>query len=110
MIALENGKVKDADVSDEAIPKLAAALQSPPRSTIAMRLQANIPYDTMALVMSTAAKAGMHNAAFQVRGTGESTKTGWLTADGFTMTARADDVPPNGSRDGAGPCALSRGD
>src|SRR5262249_54885323 len=33
------------------------------------------------------------NAAFQVRATGERTKSGWLVTDGFLMSARADDVP-----------------
>jgi hypothetical protein len=97
VIALDNGKVKDADVSDGTIPKLASTLSSPARSTIALRLQANIPYDTMALVLNTAAKAGMHNAAIQVRGTGESTKLGWLVVDNFVMTARADDIPDFGA-------------
>jgi hypothetical protein len=94
VISLDNGKVRDADKSDGTIPKLLSLLQSPARSTIAMRLQANMPYETMALVLNTATKAGMHNAALQVRATGESTKTGWLVTDGFVMTAKADDVAP----------------
>jgi hypothetical protein len=97
VIALDNGKVKDGDVSDGVITKLASTLSSPSRSTIALRLQANIPYDTMALVLNTAAKAGMHNAAIQVRGTGESTKLGWLVVNNFVMTARADDIPDFGA-------------
>ncbi|MFI5306140.1 MAG: hypothetical protein ACHQ53_02235 [Polyangiales bacterium] len=94
VIALDKGKVADADKSDGTIPKLSAQLASPMKSTIALRLAANVPYETMALVLNTAKKAGINNAAFQVRATGITSKPGWLVADGFVMSSKADDLPP----------------
>ena len=94
VIALDNGKLSPNDKGDGTIPKLESQLRAKSRSVIAMRLQANLPYETVALVLSTAKKAGIHNAAFQVRPIGATQKTGWLDTDGFIMTAKADDVPP----------------
>ncbi len=94
VVALDKGKVTDADKRDGTIPKLSSLLGSNPRSTIALRLGANVPYETVALVLNTAKKAGVMNAAFQVRETGASPKTGWLNADNFVMSSKADDVPP----------------
>jgi hypothetical protein len=94
IVALDKGRVADADKLDGVIPKLEAQLRSPARSGIALRLAANLPYETMALVLSTAKKVGVVNAALQVRETGSSPKTGWLTADGFVMASKADDLPP----------------
>jgi hypothetical protein len=34
------------------------------------------------------------NAAFQVRVVGGGNKTGWLNADGYVMSSKADDMPP----------------
>jgi hypothetical protein len=94
IVALVKGRVPKTEWSDGTIPKLEAKLRSPARSTIAMRLQANLPYETAALVLSTARKVGMVNAAFQVRETGAATKTGWIQVSGYVMSSRADDVPP----------------
>jgi hypothetical protein len=94
VVALANGKVGDADKSNGVIPKLEAALKSPSHAGIALRLQANLPYDTLALILSSAKAAGVMNASFQVREVGNSSKTGWLNADGFVMSSKADDLPP----------------
>jgi hypothetical protein len=94
IIALDKGKVADSDKVDGIIPKLEAALRSPARATIAMRLAANLPYETMALALNTAKKAGIVNALFEVRHTGSSPKTGWLATNGYVMTSKADDLPP----------------
>jgi len=93
VIQLERGKVSKSDRSGDIIPKLEARLRSPSRSALALRLQANLPYDTAALILSTAAKAGIHNASFAVREIGGSTKTGWLTVNGFVMSSKAEDLP-----------------
>jgi hypothetical protein len=93
IVSLTKGRVAKTDQSNGTIPALEAKLQSPVRSTIAMRLQANLPYETAALVLSTARKVGMVNASFQVRETGAATKTGWLEVDGYVMSSKADDVP-----------------
>jgi hypothetical protein len=93
VVALDKGRVPPADKASGIIPKLEARLQSPPRSTIALRFQANLPYETVALVLSTARKIGMSNAAIQVRETGGVTKTGWVLLEGFVLSSKADDVP-----------------
>ena len=88
------GNVAAADQVDGVIPKLQAQLNAARHSTIALRLQANIPYETIALLLNTATKTGTFNAAFQVHQAGQSAKTGWLNFDGFVMSSKADDVPP----------------
>jgi hypothetical protein len=94
VLALEKGRVAKADANFETgvIPKLVDKLKG--KSALALRLQANLPYETTALILSTAAKNGIFNAHFQVRKTGATPQTGWLNASGFVMSSRADDVPP----------------
>jgi hypothetical protein len=94
VLVLEKGRVAKADASFETgvIPKLTDKLKG--KSALALRLQANLPYETTALILSTAAKNGIFNAHFQVRKTGATPQTGWLNASGFVMSSRADDVPP----------------
>jgi hypothetical protein len=93
VVALAKGRVAAVDQTDGIIPKLEQRLRSPQRSTLALRLQANLPYETAALVLNTARKAGVSNAAFQVREIGEGKKTGWLAVNGYAMSSKADDVP-----------------
>jgi biopolymer transport protein ExbD len=94
VVPLTKGRVAASDQSDGVIPKLEERLRSPQRSTLALRVQANLPYETTALVLNTARKAGVANAAFQVREVGEAKKIGWLAVDGYVMTSKADDLPP----------------
>jgi hypothetical protein len=94
VLALDGkGNVADADKVEGIIPKFETALHGASHSTLALRLQANIPYDTIALLLNTARKVGVANAAFQVQESGSSPKTGWLNADGFVMSSKADDMP-----------------
>jgi hypothetical protein len=94
VIALANGKVADADkTADGIIPKLETALRGASHAGIALRIQANLSYGTVALILNTAKKVGVMNASFQVRDVGNSSKTGWLTADGYVMSSKADYVP-----------------
>jgi hypothetical protein len=94
VVELIKGKVGPTDQSGGFIPKLEERLRSPMRSTLALRLQANVPYETVALVMNTARKAGTSNVAFAVRTLGGGDKTGWLNVDGFTLASKAEDLPP----------------
>lgn len=94
VVPLERGRVDKANIADGTIPKLEQMLRSTTASTVALRLQANLAYETMALVLNTAKKAGIHNAAFAVRETGAGKKVGWLNADGYVMSSKADDLPP----------------
>jgi hypothetical protein len=94
VIPLANGKVADADKSNGVIPKLEAKLKSPSHAGLALRLQANLPYETLALILNSAKQAGVMNASFAVRVVGGGNKTGWLNADGYVMSSKADDMPP----------------
>jgi hypothetical protein len=94
VIALSKGVVAPEDQRDGIIPKLDSALRTASKSTIALRLEAILPYETVALMLNTAKQAGVMNAAFQVREVGSSTTTGWLDADSYVMSSRADDMPP----------------
>lgn len=94
VMKLEKGNPAPEDVRDGVLPKLEAALRGQGKSTIALRLEAIIPYETLALILNTAKQVGVNNAAFQVREVGSSPKTGWLTVDNYVMASKADDVPP----------------
>lgn len=94
VVPLERGRVAKTNIADGTIPKLESMLRGSTNSTIAMRLQANLPYETMALVLNTAKKVGISNAAFAVREVGSGKSVGWLNADGYVMSSKADDVPP----------------
>jgi biopolymer transport protein ExbD len=94
VIKLENGRVPAAEKQDGVITKLKAALQSPAHSRITLAAHASLPYETAAMVLNSAAAAGIHQLSFQVRKAGAATDTGWLTINGFQMTPRTyDEVP-----------------
>lgn len=94
VLKLDKGKPAPEDVRDGVLPKLEAALRGQNKSTIALRLEAIVPYETLALILNTAKQVGVINAAFQVREVGSSPKTGWIAVDNYVMASRADDVPP----------------
>jgi biopolymer transport protein ExbD len=94
VVPLTKGYVAKEEQPDGVITKLAAALRAQSHAAIALRLEAILPYETLALILNTAKQAGVMNASFQVREPGSSTKTGWLNADSFVMMSKADDVPP----------------
>ncbi|MFI5305906.1 MAG: ExbD/TolR family protein [Polyangiales bacterium] len=91
VVKLENGKVPAAEQQDGVMPKLKAALQSPPHGTIALSTHASLPYETLAMVLNSANAAGMHKVALKVRKAGGSTETGWLVASAFQTTPRSYD-------------------
>jgi hypothetical protein len=94
VVSLEKGVVADAEQHDGIITKLESQLRASSHATIAMRIEAILPYETVALILNTAKQAGVMNAAFQVREVGNGPKTGWLDADSYVMTSKADDLPP----------------
>lgn len=94
IIPLQKGIVAEADRSDGVITKLTNAMRGQSHAAIALRIQAILPYETVALILNTAKQAGVMNASFQVRDTGASPKTGWMNADSFVMASKADDLPP----------------
>ena len=89
---LERGEVADADHANGIIPGLQGKLRG--RSAVALRMQANLPYETVALVMNTAKQSGIHDVRFQVRPVGgDGAKTGWLDLGRFQMTSKAEALP-----------------
>jgi biopolymer transport protein ExbD len=85
VLTLAGGTVAAADRQGDVIPKLTAALQSPARARIALAVSAQVPYETVVLVLSTAKKVGMRGVAFKVRPPGGSTSTGYLTLDDYEV-------------------------
>ena len=94
LFTLENGRIPAAERKDGVVPKLAAALQSPARAKLALHLHSSLPYESAALVLNTAAAAGMHQLTLQVRAPGATTQTGWLAVNAFQTTPRTDDEVP----------------
>ena len=91
VVKLDSGKVPAAEQQNGIVPKLKAALQSPAHSHLSLAAHASLPYETAALVLNTAASAGIHQLAIQVRKSGGSTQTGWLDPSAFQTTPRSDD-------------------
>jgi biopolymer transport protein ExbD len=91
VLKLDNGKVPAAEQQDGVLPKLKAALQTPAHARIALHAHASLPYETAALVLNSASSAGMHQLSLQVRKSGGSTDTGWLSISSFQMAPRTYD-------------------
>jgi biopolymer transport protein ExbD len=90
LMALDNGNVPADQVQNGIIPTLKAALTGG-RARIALSVNASLPYQTAALVLNTAAAAGIRNASFQVRKPGGAgANIGWMSVDNFAMTAKTD--------------------
>jgi biopolymer transport protein ExbD len=94
LLTLDKGRVAAADRPNYILPKLEARLQTPARAELALRLQANLPYETVALILNTARKVGMSHASFQVRRVGDTAQTGFISFREFVMSSKADDLPP----------------
>ncbi len=93
VLALTKGRIAATDKSGDIVPKLEGKLRGTTNSMLALRLQANLPYETIALVLSTARKTGINSASFAVRDVGEGKKTGWMTFEGFLTNSKAEDLP-----------------
>lgn len=90
LMALSDGKVPPEQVQNGIIGALKAALTGG-RARIALAVNASLPYQTTALVLNTAAAAGVRNASFQVRKPGGAgANTGWMSVDNFVMTPKTD--------------------
>jgi len=85
VLMLDAGSVAAADRQGTELPKLTAALKTPLRSRMALSASAQIPYDTVALVLATAKASGLRGVAIKVRAPGGSTTTGWLSLDDFAV-------------------------
>lgn len=91
VLTLDGGKVLPADRSGDVAPKLKDALATPAKSTMVLSAHSGLPYDTIALIMSSAHAAGIHDLALAVRKAGGSTDTGFAVYKNFTVTPKTDD-------------------
>jgi hypothetical protein len=94
VMMLEGGRVPASELQAGVLPKLKAALASPAKASLALHLHAMLPYDTLAQVLTTAHEAGVRDAVFRVRKVGATPDTGWLRADGYSLTGRTDGEVP----------------
>lgn len=78
ILDLDNGRVADAERAGDTITKLSAAIAGgSARRVAALRLHANTPYMTTALIMGTLKQANIHEVGIAVR-RGTGTDVGWL--------------------------------
>jgi hypothetical protein len=87
VLALAPGAaVTPADRQGETIPKLVAALGH--HAGMSLAVASAVPYETVALVLSSAINAGVRSVSFQVRAPGSSNTQGWLSLDGVEVRAK----------------------
>jgi biopolymer transport protein ExbD len=89
VMMLANGVVAASDRQGNELPKLAAALKTPMRSRIALSASAQVPYETVVLVLQTAKSNGIRGVSFKVRPPGGSTTTGFLELDDFQVQPKS---------------------
>jgi hypothetical protein len=78
--------VTAADRQGETLPKLVAALGH--HAGMSLAVASAVPYETVALVLSSAINAGVHAVSFQVRAPGASNTQGWLSLDRVQVRAK----------------------
>lgn len=91
VLTLDSGKITPADRTGDVAPKLQAALQTPAKNAIVLSAHSGLPYDTIALILSSAHAAGIHDLALAVRKPGGSTDSGFAVLKNFSVTPRTDD-------------------
>ena len=91
VLTLDSGKITAADRSGDVAPKLKDALQTPAKNAIVLSAHSGLPYDTIALIMSSAYAAGIRDLALAVRKPGGSTESGFAVYKNFSITPRTDD-------------------
>ena len=93
VLALESGRVPDAERDGVRIPKLAEALAAAPaRRAASLRIYASTPYQTTALVLGTLKAANVPEVAFAVR-RGATTELGYLKIEGFDVRPEVANEP-----------------
>lgn len=93
IVPLTDGRVPAAEQQGGVVGALKSAFGGG-RAELALHLHSTLPYETTALVLNTAASAGVRNASFQVRKPGGTPDTGWIAVKGFSTTPRTDQEVP----------------
>ncbi|HEX2675979.1 MAG TPA: hypothetical protein VHM19_05050 [Polyangiales bacterium] len=88
LITLAGGNVAAADRQGSEIPKLTAALKSPVRARASFAISSEVPYETVALAISSAKAAGLRGIAFKVRAPNSMSTTGFIALDDFSVGPR----------------------
>jgi hypothetical protein len=93
-LELHNGKFALTGVMSGVASKLDAAWQRPLRSCVTISAHAGVAYQTLALVLASAHRAGVSRLALQVRKPGPSAELGWLVPAVFVaMPPGPNEVP-----------------
>lgn len=91
VLTLESCRIAAGDRAGDIVPKLKAALETPAKSTLVLSAHSGLPYETIALILSSAHAAGIRDLALAVRKGGGSTESGWLVTKNFSLTPKTDD-------------------
>jgi biopolymer transport protein ExbD len=91
VLTLDGGKITPADRAGDVAPKLKEALQTPAKNAIVLSAHSGLPYETIALIMSSAYAAGIRDLALAVRKPGGGSETGFAVYKNFSITPRTDD-------------------
>ncbi len=91
LIELDAGDVPEAELANDRITKLEAAITAAPaRASAVIRAHANTPYMTTARIMNTLKAASIREVAFEVRA-GPGSQTGFLVIPRFDVRTETDD-------------------
>lgn len=85
-LELHGGRFALAGVLSGVASKLDAVWTRPLRSCVTIGAHASVAYQTLALVLASASRAGISRAAFQVRKGGATPELGWLAPASFGVT------------------------
>jgi biopolymer transport protein ExbD len=91
VLDLASGRAAESERREHVLPKLEAAIAGGgSRGAAAIRLHANVPYETLVSVLNTLSRAGVGNVAFEVRKVGGS-DVGWMRLGEWRVQAPSDD-------------------
>lgn len=78
VLSLANGRIADAELADSVITKLRQDLAAAPRPGAAMWVSANVPYLTLAQVLTTLRAANVREVSFAVRRSTSGADIGYM--------------------------------
>jgi biopolymer transport protein ExbD len=91
VLELTGGRIPDEEVDGMRIRSLVTAIEAAPaRGSAALRLHANTPYRTMALVLATLQAAGLREIGIEVR-RGQTTDTGFLKIGAYDVREESEE-------------------
>lgn len=91
-LQLVQGKFALAGAMSGVASKLDATWQRPPRACVGIRAHAMVPYQTLALVLASAHRAGVKQVALQVRKPGAGAELGWIVPTALMTVLPGEDA------------------